>query len=244
MPYALVAQLDRVPGYEPGGQRFESSPVQFFLAVLLMLLEVFPSGPAETNAYLIGCPTTNRAVVIDVPFGSAEALSLRAQKLSLHIEMILLTHSHWDHIAEVSELKQMLKIPIYIHKDDEGNLEKPGSDRLPLFFPLQGVKPDGYLNEGQVLNVGTLRIEVIHTPGHTPGGVCFYLPDEKVLFSGDTLFRGTIGNLSFPTARPALMWDSLKKLAALPVETKVYPGHGEPTTIGREQWIAQAQGRF
>ncbi len=87
-------------------------------------------------------------------------------------------------------------------------------------------------------------IKVIHTPGHSPGGVCFYLPSEKILFSGDTLFRGTIGNLSLPTARPDLMWDSLKKLAALPPETKVYPGHGGPTTISAEKWIAHAKGKF
>lgn len=209
-----------------------------------MILEVFPSGPLETNAYLVGCPKTKRAVVIDAPSESAEAISRRAKELSLHVEMILLTHSHWDHIADVSELKKLLKSPVYVHKDDAENLENPGTDRLPLFFPLKGVKADGYLHEGQVLNVGNLRFEVIHTPGHTPGCVCFYLPEEKTLFSGDTLFRGTIGNISFPSSQPALMWDSLKKLAALPFETKVYPGHGKPTTIGAEQWISKAKGRF
>jgi glyoxylase-like metal-dependent hydrolase (beta-lactamase superfamily II) len=100
------------------------------------------------------------------------------------------------------------------------------------------------LEDGQVLAVGEFQIEVIHTPGHTPGGVCFYLKEQKILFSGDTLFQGTIGNLSFPTARPARMWDSLKRLAALPKETRVYPGHGDPTTIGKEQWIANAEDRF
>ncbi len=205
-----------------------------------MILEFFPSGPAETNAYLIGCPETKRAVVIDVPFESTSLILQRSQALSLSIEMILLTHSHWDHTAEVALLKERLNIPVYVHKEDAGNLEDPGSDGLPLFFPISGVKPDGFLSDGQELEIGHLCIQVIHTPGHTPGGVCFYLPKERVLISGDTLFRGTIGNLSFPTARPALMWNSLKKLAALPEETKVYPGHGEPTTIGREKWIAQA----
>ena len=209
-----------------------------------MILEVFPSGPADTNAYLIACQTTKQAAIIDVPFESAEILAKRVSDLSLHVDMILLTHSHWDHIAEVSDLKNALKVPVYIHKDDAENLETPGADQLPLFFPVKGVKPDGYLHGEQQLHVGRLRIDVIHTPGHTPGGVCFYLPDQKALFSGDTLFRGTIGNLSFPTSRPELMWDSLKKLAALPADTKVYPGHGGPTTIGAERWIAQAQGRL
>ncbi|MBS0604849.1 MAG: MBL fold metallo-hydrolase [Verrucomicrobia bacterium] len=209
-----------------------------------MILEVFPSGPAETNAYLIGCPQTLRAVVIDVPFESTEQILKRARELSLVIECILLTHSHWDHTAEVCLLKDALHIPVYVHQEDAGNLERPGSDRLPLFFPIKGVVPDGFLSDGQELMVGKLRIQVIHTPGHTPGGVCFYFPDEKALISGDTLFRGTIGNLSFPTARPALMWASLKRLAALPPDTKVYPGHGGPTTIHHEKWISQAQERF
>lgn len=209
-----------------------------------MILEIFPSGPADTNAYLLGCPTTHRAAVIDVPFESAELLIRRAEELSLCIEVILLTHSHWDHIAEVSLLKEKLNVPVYVHREDAGNLELPGSDRLPLFLPVKGVKPDGYLSDGQVLMVGDLRIVVIHTPGHTPGGVCFYIPVEKILISGDTLFRGTIGNLSFPTSKPALMWDSLKKLAALPADTRVYPGHGDPTSIGAEKWIIKAQERF
>ncbi len=209
-----------------------------------MLMEVFPSGPADTNAYLVWCLTTKKAVVIDVPFESSELIVKRIKELHLQPDVILLTHSHWDHIGEVAELKKILNIPVYIHKDDEDNLQHPGADRLPLFLPVVGVKPDGYLQEGQILQVGELRIEVIHTPGHTPGGVCFYLPKEKALFSGDTLFCGTIGNISFPTSRPASMWASLKKLAALPAATQVYPGHGEATTIGAEQWIAQAQNRF
>jgi hydroxyacylglutathione hydrolase len=209
-----------------------------------MILEVFPSGPLETNAYLLACSKTKHAAVIDAPFESSELLLRRAKELSISIDMILLTHSHWDHIAEASVLKEKLKVPVYIHESDAGNLENPGADRLPLFFPLKGLKPDGYLNEGQKLSLGELVLVVLHTPGHTPGSICFYLPAEDALLSGDTLFRGTIGNLSLPTSQPALMWDSLKKLAALPPVTKVYPGHGGPTTIGDEKWIAHAQGKF
>jgi glyoxylase-like metal-dependent hydrolase (beta-lactamase superfamily II) len=209
-----------------------------------MILKTFCSGPAETNAYLLGCLETKRAAVIDVPFESAELLVQSAEKHSLTIEKILLTHSHWDHTAEVALLKETLSIPVYVHSDDVGNLENPGSDGLPLFFPIRGAKADHFLTDGQELSVGNLNIRVIHTPGHSPGCVCFYLPKEKTLFSGDTLFRGTIGNLSFPSSRPALMWNSLKTLSALPSDTKVYPGHGDPTTIGAEKWIAHAQERF
>ena len=209
-----------------------------------MIIETFPSGPAETNAYLVGCPKLKRAVVIDAPFDCSEGILARAKKLDLHIDMLLLTHSHWDHTAEAALLKELCKIPVYVHQEDAENVEHPGSDRLPLFFPVKGVKPDGFLSDGQHIKVGQLTVEVIHTPGHTPGCVCFYIEKEHVLFSGDTLFCGTIGNLSFPTARPSLMWKSLKRLSQLPAETIVYPGHGDPTTIGAERWIAQAQDKF
>lgn len=200
-----------------------------------MFVEFFSSGPLETNTVILGCSKTHKAVIIDVPIGSTQNILKTIRKNSLHPEMILLTHSHWDHIGEVSLLKSELKIPVYIHKEDAGNLENPGSDRLPILAPILGVLPDGFLTEGQVINVGELEIHVIHTPGHTPGCVCFYLPKENLLISGDTLFRRSIGNLSLPTARPNLMPESLKKLSKLPPETRVIPGHGEETTIGAEK---------
>lgn len=208
-----------------------------------MILEVHSSGPAETNTYLLICPVTRLAAVIDVPFESVDWIVHHLKKHHATLDKILLTHSHWDHTAEVALLKETLGAPIYVHREDAGNVEEPGSDRLPLYFPIQGIKPDHYLEDGQILHVGELAIEVIHTPGHTPGGVCFYLAKEKALISGDTLFRGTMGNLSFPTARPALMWQSLKRLSELPHDTTVYPGHGDSTSIGREQWIAHAKDR-
>lgn len=209
-----------------------------------MILDIFCSGPFDTNMILLGCSATKKAAVFDVPFESTRKLMPRLKQHGLALEKILLTHSHWDHIAEVKALKQELNIPVYVHEADAGNLEHPGTDGLPLFFSLEGVKPDGYLRDGETIFVGKLKIKIIHTPGHSPGSVCFYLESEKLLISGDTLFRGTIGNLSFPTSRPELMWHSLKKLAALPVDTKVIPGHGGTTTIGAESWIAEAQKRF
>jgi glyoxylase-like metal-dependent hydrolase (beta-lactamase superfamily II) len=210
----------------------------------MMIIEVFPSGPVETNAYLVGCPATKRAMIIDAPFDSADLILQKAADLDLHIEALLLTHSHWDHTAEAALLKQKAQIPIYVHQEDAANVFYPGSDRLPTLFPITGVQPDQFLVDGQKIALGKLSIEVIHTPGHTPGGVCFYIEQEQVLFSGDTLFRGTMGRVNFPTSRPDLMWRSLKRLATLPPQTKVYPGHGEPTTIGAEKWIAHAQDKF
>ncbi len=200
-----------------------------------MILEIFPSGPIATNAILIGCPQTKRAAVIDAPLKSCQQILAAQQRHGLHVEMILLTHSHWDHIAEVALFKKEFGAHVLIHAEDAGNLERPGSDGLTSLFPITGVKPDGYLVDGQQLFVGNLDIEVIHTPGHSPGCVCFYLEREKILISGDTLFRGGMGNLTLPTARPQLMKESFKKLARLPSDVKVIPGHGKPTTIGAEQ---------
>ena len=210
----------------------------------MVIIKVFTSGPAETNSVLIGCPKTRQAAIIDVPFESTDLLIKALEKESLTPTMILLTHTHWDHLADIAKLKKLLNVPVYVHAEDAGNLEKPGSDRLPLMFPIEGVKPDEFLTDGQIIPLGALKIQVIHTPGHTPGGVCFWLPQEKILISGDTLFKGTIGNISFPTARPAKMWESLKKLAELPPETRVFPGHGPETTIRAEQWIKHAKERF
>ncbi|MBI3236136.1 MAG: MBL fold metallo-hydrolase [Chlamydiales bacterium] len=205
-----------------------------------MILKVFASGPVDTNAYLVACSKTKRGVVIDVPFDCASLILEAVSSLQIHVDKILLTHSHWDHFAGAFDLQAELAVPIFIHAEDAGNLRDPGSDKLPLLFPVKKVDPEGFLEDGQIIPVGELQLEVIHTPGHTPGGVCFYLEKEKVLFSGDTLFQGAIGNLSFPTARPALMWKSLKRLASLPKQTRVYPGHGDPTSIGQEEWIIHA----
>ncbi len=200
-----------------------------------MIIKTFSCGPIETNAYLVECPETHEAALIDAPLGVASEI-----KDYPNIKKIFITHSHWDHIADAAKLKSTFHIPLYIHSYDEENLKKPGSDRLPLFFPVQGTKAEGLLEEGEKFKIGKLEFQVIETPGHSPGGVCFWFPKEKVLFSGDTLFRGSMGRVDFPTSSPAQMWESLKKLGKLPPETKVYPGHGPPTTIGSESWIKNA----
>lgn len=207
-----------------------------------MFLKIFSTGPAETNSIVLGCPETLEAGVFDVPFESAPLIVEAIERDRLKLKMILLTHSHWDHIADAAALKKILDAPLYVHEADAENVIRPGSDGLPLFFPIEGVQPNGYLTEGQTVKIGKFTVQVIHTPGHTPGGVCFWLPKENLLISGDTVFKGTIGNLSFPTARPLLMWESLKKLSKLPPETVVIPGHGPQTILGEE--VKQKFGGF
>lgn len=204
-----------------------------------MILEVFPSGPIETNTILIACEVTKQAAIVDAPQDCTLVLQSRVGQLGLSVQMILLTHSHQDHIADARSLKNKFKAPVYIHALDAPNLQTPGADLLPIFIPVEPVTPDGFLSDGQILHLGELAIQVIHTPGHTPGGVCFYVEKEKTLISGDTLFQGTMGRIDFPQSNPDAMGSSLKKLAALPFDTTVFPGHGGPTTIGEEAYWLQ-----
>lgn len=209
-----------------------------------MIIEPIPSGPFQTNAYVVACGKTHRAVIIDPAPGSAEAILDYLTKHQLTADKILLTHSHWDHFGDLPTLVKQLALPVFVHRADAGNVENPGSDGLPLWIPIDGTHPTGYLEEGQLIPVGELQLKVIHTPGHSPGCVCFYEPTQGILLSGDTLFKGTIGNLSLPTADPDAMWPSLDKLARLPPNTRIYPGHGATTTIGAEEWLPNARQHF
>lgn len=209
-----------------------------------MIIKAIPSGPFQTNAYIIACENSRLAVIIDPSPDSFDAIVRFLKESNLSPDKIVLTHSHWDHFADAAKLKKHYNIPIYIHKEDEGNLKDPGSDQLPCWIAIERADPDCFLNEGDKIPVGLLNFLVIHTPGHTPGGICLYNEENKILISGDTLFKGSIGNLSFPTAEQKRMWESLQKLEKLPKETVVYPGHGSKTTIGAESWLKNAEQIF
>ncbi len=209
-----------------------------------MILEMFASGPVETNVYILGCSRTKQACVIDAPQGCLGQVKTILKKNQLILSKILLTHSHLDHIADASLLKEEFNVPLFIHPLDSENLIKPGSDGIPLFLSVRGIHPDFFLRDGDVINVGDFQLQVILTPGHSPGGVCFYLQKEQIVFSGDTLFKNSMGRIDFPQSDPSSMWKSLKRLAQLPPNTKVYPGHGPSTTIEKESWMKTAEERW
>ncbi len=203
-----------------------------------MILECVAAGPLQTNAYLIGCEKEKVGCIIDPAPGSADKLCSLIEKHGLKIQAIYLTHSHLDHFADCALLKKKFNWPIFVHKDDAENLHKPGSDGIPNIWGVESVQEDGYLEEGQVLKVGSLEFKVIYTPGHSPGGLCFYFEKEKVLIAGDVLFKGSHGNVSFPSSDEDKMVQSLKRLMELPDDVRVFPGHFESTTIGEERsWI-------
>ena len=199
-----------------------------------MFLKVFSCGPIQTNAILIGCLEKKVCAVIDPACDSAKQVVQEAREKGFKIEKILLTHSHWDHIADVASLYQETQAPVYVHPEDAPNVLAPGSDGLPLFFQIQGVKSVESLQDEQILTVGGLSFRVIHSPGHTPGGVCFYLEKQGVLISGDTLFKGAYGRVDLPTGDLKRMQKTLALLKTLPPDTRVIPGHGPETTIAKE----------
>ena len=186
-------------------------------------------GPLEANCYLFGDSDSGEAVIID-PGGSPEKIKNFLEECCLRPKCVVDTHGHIDHIAANDEFG----MPVWIHTDDAEFLTNNKlnlADFCGLFY--QGKAPGRLLNDGDTIEAGELQLEVIHTPGHTPGGIC--LKCEDVLFTGDTLFAGGIGRSDFPYASEDTLLKSIReKLLTLDNHTKIYPGHGGQSTIGRE----------
>ncbi|MFH1386478.1 MAG: MBL fold metallo-hydrolase [bacterium] len=190
-----------------------------------MRVEAIKVGPIATNCYLAWDETTKEALILD-PGDEASKILADIKKLQLKPKFIVSTHGHFDHITAIPELKKKLNIPY---------LANPADDMIVKATTV--LSADQELKEGDGFEVGSLKFEVLATPGHTPGGICLYCEKEKILFSGDTLFHGTYGRVDLPYSSEEAMLASLKKLLQLPPETHVYPGHGWSTTIGSEQNI-------
>jgi len=205
-----------------------------------MFIKVFVLGPIENNTYIVGSEESKKSFVIDPSFGAFEEIKIFLEDKSYTLEKILLTHSHTDHIADVKRLKDTFSPLVCIHELDAKNLENPETLSFSS-IKADGVKPDVIFEDKQKIKVADIEIEIIHTPGHTPGGSCFYIEKEKTLFSGDTLFKGSFGRVDFSYSNPKDMIESLKKLSKLPKDTLVYPGHGSKTTIKEEIWMENVE---
>lgn len=206
----------------------------------MLTIRAVPGAPLETNCYLVADVEAGEAILVDAPWQIVAPITRLTEELQVTIRTIVCTHGHWDHTMGLAELAAATGAHTACHPADAAMLEHPSF--LPFSFPftLVPVTPDVLLREGEVVAVGTHRLTVWHTPGHTPGGICLYTAEEACLFSGDTLFAGTYGRTDLPNGDPAQMVQSLSRLATLPAETRVYPGHGPETAIGREPWLAQA----
>lgn len=194
--------------------------------------------PLDNNVYLVVDDATKQALVVDTGLGGQELLQ-KAGSLGATIATILNTHGHPDHTADDGPLKSATGAKLAIFDVDAYRLDR--NARHSSWFlpsPPPPVTADLLLKEGSLVSLGGLTFRTIHTPGHTEGSCCFYCAEEAVLFSGDTLFAGSCGRTDVQGGSPAKMVQSLRKIAQLPSETRVLPGHGPETTIGDETWIA------
>ena len=191
-----------------------------------------------TNCYIVQDEETKETMVID-PGGDVDKIVEMLNTIHAKVKYILLTHCHGDHIAGVNELKQRVGGKILIHRLDEEGLRDPNVN-LAEYVGLGRVivQADARLDDGDLIHLGNLEFKILHTPGHTKGGISIYSEEEKLLFSGDTLFRGTWGRTDLPTSSFEDIIKSItEKLMVLPEDTIVYPGHGKSTMIKEEEPI-------
>jgi glyoxylase-like metal-dependent hydrolase (beta-lactamase superfamily II) len=207
-----------------------------------MNIKILSVGPFEVNCAIVW-NMAKQAFVID-PGCDAADIETVLRENGLTVAAYLLTHGHTDHLNALGALYESRPAPVFIHAEDEKWAFSPQNEILPWYKAPE--KPDaGFLNpetaagrdaiEEIILKTGLCRFQCLETPGHTRGGVCYYFENEKVIFTGDTLFKGTCGRTDLPGGDARVLAASLKKLAALPDDVTVYPGHNQSTTIGCEK---------
>jgi len=186
-----------------------------------MVIERLIVGSLQTNCYLLGCKDTKKIVIID-PGSEGSKIISKIKELNLIPQFILLTHGHEDHIGAVNKLKKLYQIPIYIHKNDNEMLLH------------NNITTDTFLKDKDIIELGNLKLEIIHLPGHTAGSIGVKCQD--IVFSGDTLFKNGIGRTDLPGGSYIDIMNSIKnKLLILPNSIIIFPGHGEKTTIEMEK---------
>ncbi|MDZ7580902.1 MAG: MBL fold metallo-hydrolase [Deltaproteobacteria bacterium] len=199
-----------------------------------MIIESLTVGPIQANCYILGCEETREAVVID-PGGEADRILMTLARSRLKLRYIINTHGHFDHVGANKRLKDVTGAPILIHR-----LDAPMLDQLSASAASWGLSaedspaPDRMLEDGDTVVFGTITLKVLHTPGHTQGGISLFT--DACVFVGDTLFAGSVGRTDFAGGNAATLKQNIQnKLFALADDVVVYPGHMEPTTIGKER---------
>jgi glyoxylase-like metal-dependent hydrolase (beta-lactamase superfamily II) len=202
-----------------------------------MLIKSFTLGPFQVNNYIIACEETKKAALIDAAGEDLFKIEDFLTGNNLKLEFILITHGHLDHVAGADEIQRKFKVPVYINNEDEFLLNLL-EEQLSMYGMLPAKPPKEILdlNDGDIINLGNIEIKVITTPGHSPGGVCFYIPELKKIFTGDTLFEQSVGRTDLPGGNYQQLIQSIKeKLLVLPFDIEVFSGHGSGTTIGEEK---------
>jgi hydroxyacylglutathione hydrolase len=201
-----------------------------------MILEMLTVGPFQENSYIIGDEDSGAGVVVD-PGDEAARIALAVEQTDLEVGSIIVTHAHIDHVGAVAALADEYACPVLMHAESE-----PMLMQLPTQAMMMGLKfgkvpaVDRHISDGEVLEVGKLRLHSLYTPGHAPGHLAFYIEDEGVVLSGDALFAGSVGRVDLPGGSMEVLMRSIEeRLLTLPDETWVYPGHGPRTSIGNER---------
>lgn len=192
-------------------------------------------GPVQTNCFFLINEDTKELLIID-PADRAQGIIDWIQSEGLKPVAILLTHGHFDHIMAVEGLRKEYQIPMYASKDEVEVLANPKLNVSTMMGAYVSMKADELFADGDVLELAGMKLKVISTPGHTIGSVCFYIEEEKMLISGDTLFEASVGRTDFPTGSSRQLIHSIKtRLFILPEDVNVFPGHGEVTSIAYEK---------
>ncbi len=201
-----------------------------------MQIKTFVAGPVQANNYLVYDEASKEALLIDCSDYVAEIVDF-VREHSLNVKYILLTHGHFDHVLGVNEMKKALNAKVYVHEGDMEQVLHTREIMMMFGLPFDGVvnpEIDGSLANAGMMTFSGEEIKIIETPGHTPGCVCYMIGD--IIFSGDTLFKGSLGRTDLPGGDFRAITHSLKEvLFKLNDNVKVYPGHGDPTTIGYEK---------
>ena len=202
-----------------------------------MRFEIIPVTPFEQNCSLVWCEATGSAALVD-PGGDVDLLLAEVEKAGVRLEKLLLTHAHVDHVGGTLAIARRLNLPILGPQEGDAFWldALPDQARMYGFPPAEAFRPDHWLHDGDTVELGELRFQVIHCPGHTPGHVVFYEPESRHAFVGDVLFQGSIGRTDFPRGdHRALIHAIREKLFPLGNEVAFVPGHGPMSTFGRER---------
>ncbi|HXW69155.1 MAG TPA: MBL fold metallo-hydrolase [Dissulfurispiraceae bacterium] len=198
-----------------------------------MIIKSIAVGPLQANCIIAADDVSHKALVVD-PGDESDRIVGIINEMGLTVEIIVCTHGHFDHMGVVGDIKNLTGARVALHRDE-----------LPLYNGAKDMAafwghsldappgPDILLSEGDTLTIGALNFSVLHTPGHSPGGICLYA--DKAVITGDTLFKGSVGRTDFYGGDMEKLRQSFRRLMALPEDTNVWPGHGPATTIGREK---------
>lgn len=193
-------------------------------------------GLAATNCYVVADEAAKQAVLFDAPNDTTAELLDEVQRRGWDLVGLWLTHGHFDHLADHAVVRQRFpNAKVLIHPLDEPKLRDPRSSAFILPFVIPPGVPDGNVQDGQVLTLGSLTARVIHTPGHAPGHVMYHFADQNLLIGGDLIIMGAVGRTDLPDSDHAQLLESIRKVMRLPDETQLLPGHGHPGTLGEER---------